>query len=257
MRKFLVGLVAVVCVATLSAFGQNKVVFDNQSGDPALVKVIGPTQCAVEVPSGAKVDAQASAGRYTIKVRYGTAGKYRYAKGEEFTVTETPTARSETTITLHKVLAGNYETLAISEDDFGRTEDVGTANKALLVATSNSVHYVIRFTATSGVAPTGSFDYDSSKPSGAQFRNFLINWTDARFDFTWSANNMRWCDGKNSPNSQSPGKWSIQCAPIGGSMTCLPTLSYTPLQGEERSIAGTAVTATTMGGVANGTWYVQ
>lgn len=118
MSKFLVGFVAAACAVTLSAFGQNKVVFDNQSGDPALVKLIGPTKTEVQVPNGARQGVVAATGKYTIKVRYGTPGSYRYSKGQEFEVTETATARSETTITLHKVIAGNYDAHPITEKDF-------------------------------------------------------------------------------------------------------------------------------------------
>ena len=49
-----------------------------------------------------------------------TAGNYRYTEGDAFDVQETPTSRSETTITLHKVVAGNYDTRPISENEFGR-----------------------------------------------------------------------------------------------------------------------------------------
>lgn len=119
MSKFAVGIVAVVCAVSLSAFGQNKVVFDNQSGDPALVKLIGPTKTEVQVANGAKAGVDAGAGKYTIKVRYGAPGNYRYSKGQEFEVTETTTARSETTITLHKVVAGNYDSRPITEAEFG------------------------------------------------------------------------------------------------------------------------------------------
>lgn len=126
MSKLVVGFVAVACAVTLSAFGQNKVVFDNQSGDPALVKLIGPTKTEVQVANGAKAGVDAAAGKYTIKVRYGTPGSYRYSKGQEFEVTETTTARSETTITLHKVVAGNYESQPISETEFGGTSSPAT-----------------------------------------------------------------------------------------------------------------------------------
>ena len=125
MRMFVVGFVAVVCGLTVSAFGQNRIVFDNQSGDRALVKLVGPTQTEVDVPNGAKVGTDASAGRYVIKVRYGTPGNYSYSKGDEFTVTETATARTETTITLHKVVAGNYDARPISEAEFGTLSSAG------------------------------------------------------------------------------------------------------------------------------------
>jgi len=128
MKKVLTWSVLIVCACAVSAFAQNKVVFDNQSGEPALVKLIGPTQKEVEVPNGAKAGTDATAGRYVIKVRYGTPGKYRYSKGEEFQVTETATAKSETTITLHKVVAGNYDSAPISEKDFGTTQVVGNTS---------------------------------------------------------------------------------------------------------------------------------
>lgn len=86
MSKFIGGFAAVVCVLTVSSFGQNRVVFDNQSGDPALVKLTGPTETEIVVPNGAQAGADAAAGRYTIMVRYGTPGSFRYSKGEEFEV---------------------------------------------------------------------------------------------------------------------------------------------------------------------------
>jgi len=119
MGKSVGWLVVAAWAVSLCAFGQNKVVFDNQSGDPALVRLIGPTKSDVQVPNGAKAGVDAAAGKYIIKVRYGTPGNYRYAKGEEFEVTETAAARSETTITLHKVVAGNYDAKPISEAEFG------------------------------------------------------------------------------------------------------------------------------------------
>lgn len=126
MSRSVVGIVAVVCVMVVSAFGQNKVVFGNQSGDPAFVKLIGPTKTEVEVPNGAKEGVDAAAGLYTIKVRYGAPGHYSYTKGDEFTVTETATARSETTITLHKVVDGNYDSHPITGTDFGEVTTMPT-----------------------------------------------------------------------------------------------------------------------------------
>jgi tetratricopeptide (TPR) repeat protein len=103
----------------VSASAQNTVSFDNQSGEPALVKLIGPTSSEIEVPDGTKQSVQASAGKYFIKVRYGVQGKYRYTKGQEFTVDETATTKSTITITLHKVVNGNYGSSPITEREFG------------------------------------------------------------------------------------------------------------------------------------------
>ena len=103
----------------ISASAQNTVSFDNQSGEPALVKLIGPTSSEIEVPNGTKPVVQVSAGKYFIKVRYGVEGKYHYTKGQEFTVDETATTTSGITITLHKVVNGNYGSSPITEQEFG------------------------------------------------------------------------------------------------------------------------------------------
>ncbi len=115
--------VVITCVSVQGA--QNTVTFDNQSGEDALVKIIGLTYKEVEVPKGAKRTVDASAGRYFIKVRYGAPSRYRYTKGEEFDVQETATTRSAITITLHKVVAGNYDARPISEKEFNQ-EPTGT-----------------------------------------------------------------------------------------------------------------------------------
>jgi hypothetical protein len=93
--------------------------FDNKSGKPALVKLTGPTSTSVEVQNGDKGTVTASAGHYFIKIRYGTPGAYSYSKGDEFDVTETATTASAITITLHKIVAGNYGSKPISESEFG------------------------------------------------------------------------------------------------------------------------------------------
>jgi hypothetical protein len=101
-----------------AAAAASKVTFDNQSGRPALVKVAGPTATSVSVENGKKESVSVAPGHYYIKVRYGTPGAYAYSKGDEFDVTETATIASDITITLHKVVAGNYGSRAISEAEF-------------------------------------------------------------------------------------------------------------------------------------------
>ena len=100
----------------------NTVTFDNQSGLSALVKLVGPTATSVEVEAGIKKTVEAAPGHYLIKVRYGTPGSYSYSKGDEFDVTETATSFSKISITLHKVVGGNYGSKAISERDFEGTD---------------------------------------------------------------------------------------------------------------------------------------
>lgn len=97
----------------------NTVTFDNKSGEPALVKVIGPSGHTIEVPNGQSRTVNAAVGEYYILVRYGSnPEKYKYAKGDPFTVTQTATQYSATTITLHPIVGGNYPTHPISAEEF-------------------------------------------------------------------------------------------------------------------------------------------
>ncbi|MFC1462660.1 hypothetical protein ACFLQU_03550 [Verrucomicrobiota bacterium] len=120
-------LKSLVTIAIASLFCQvlichggadNTVTFDNQSGQPALVKLIGPTPREVDVPVGQRRTVTVAAGQYHIKTRYGTPGKYRYTKGDEFIIKSSAKSRSETSITLHKVAHGNYSSQTISAVDF-------------------------------------------------------------------------------------------------------------------------------------------
>jgi hypothetical protein len=144
MKNLVTWSILIICTCTVPAFAQNKVIFDNQSGDPALVKLIGPTQTEVVVPNRAKVVADAAAGRYLIKVRYDTRGKYHYSKGQEFEVKETATTRSETTITLHKVTAGNYDSRPISKGEFDESSASG-------VSTPHATNSVVTIPRTEGI----------------------------------------------------------------------------------------------------------
>ncbi|MBI5902570.1 MAG: hypothetical protein HZB84_03675 [Deltaproteobacteria bacterium] len=97
----------------------NTITFENQSGEPGLVKLIGPTALSVEVPVGGSRTVNAAAGEYHILVRYGNDPKaYRYSKGDPFTVTQTATKYSATSITLHKVVGGNYPSRPASSAEF-------------------------------------------------------------------------------------------------------------------------------------------
>lgn len=98
---------------------QNTITFDNQSGDPALVKILGPSGQIIEVPDKQRRTVKVAAGEYDVFVRYGSKpDQYRYSKGEPVTVAETDTTYSVLTITLHKVVDGNYETRPISAKEF-------------------------------------------------------------------------------------------------------------------------------------------
>jgi len=118
-RFLFVIFIAVILASPFAGFAQdNEVEFDNQSGQPALVKLIGPTMKEVNVPINSKLSVTALPGNYHILVRYGTSENYQYTKGEKFEVTETATKKSKTSITLHKVIGGNYAAKPISEKEF-------------------------------------------------------------------------------------------------------------------------------------------
>ena len=156
MKSIIAWLAVVVIASTIGVYGQNTVTFDNQSGEQALVKLIGPTSKEVDVPNGAQKTVDATAGRYTIAVRYGREPNYQYTKGDEFDVKEADHARSETTITLHKVIAGNYEAHPISQEDFLKSGEFKT-----VAAHSQTGHAV---TALFPAGQTGSsFESDDKK----------------------------------------------------------------------------------------------
>ena len=97
----------------------NTVTFDNKSGEFGLVKLVGPSSLIVEVPPGKKSTVNVAAGEYYILVRYGSKPEdYKYSKGEKFHVSQTSTKYSAITITLHKVVGGNYETNPVSGEEF-------------------------------------------------------------------------------------------------------------------------------------------
>ncbi|MCX6565595.1 MAG: HEAT repeat domain-containing protein [Candidatus Aminicenantes bacterium] len=134
---FLGALVTAMAAFPSLASAQNTVTFDNQSGEPALVRMIGPTSKEIEIPNGTTNTVEAAAGKYTIMMRYGRNGEYSYEKGEEFEVTETDTTYSSITITLHKVVSGNYESHPISEKDFADSAVGSTTAPATRAQTSD------------------------------------------------------------------------------------------------------------------------
>jgi hypothetical protein len=117
-------LLVILCLATnpqvcWAQNNPNTITFDNQSGEPALVKVIGHTGLLIEVPNGESRLINVPAGQYYLLVRYGSKpDRYTYAKGDPFTVTQTETQYSVITITLHKVVGGNYSSHPISSEQF-------------------------------------------------------------------------------------------------------------------------------------------
>ena len=124
--------------------GASTVTFDNQSGKPALVKLVGPTVSSVTVENSKREGVSVAPGHYFIKVRYGTPGAYSYSKSDEFDVIETATAASSISITLHNVaetataasaitirfhleVVGDYGSKAIPKTEYGVTTTNATS----------------------------------------------------------------------------------------------------------------------------------
>jgi hypothetical protein len=98
-----------------------QITFDNQSGQPALVKLVGPSRRTAQIPDRQRRTVSAVGGKYYILTRYGSKpDEYRYSRGDSFNVTQTATRRSIITITLHKVKDGNYGSKDIAADEFER-----------------------------------------------------------------------------------------------------------------------------------------
>ena len=89
--------------AALAQDYQNSITFVNQSGEDAVVKLIGPVRLNIPVPNAANNSVRIPPGSYYILTRYCDGrGICSYSKGEPFSVTQTATEYSEIEITLHK-----------------------------------------------------------------------------------------------------------------------------------------------------------
>ena len=104
---------------TLAQAYPNTITFENQSGEGALVKLIGPVRWNIPVPNGTSRAINVPAGNYYILTRYCDSSNHcSYSKGDPFTVIQTETQYSDITITLHKVPNGNYRTYPATATEF-------------------------------------------------------------------------------------------------------------------------------------------
>lgn len=125
MKKLIISFFLLLVVFpiqdVLAQYGGNEgstITFLNQSGEPALVKLRGATNTEVYVLNNSSKTVGALGGHHYILVRYGIAPNYTYSQGDSFSVTETATEYSDITITLHKVVYGNYRSQSLSQEDF-------------------------------------------------------------------------------------------------------------------------------------------
>jgi hypothetical protein len=115
----LAGAAAATSTASQAETPRATITYDNKSGQLALVKLIGPSRRTTEVPNHQRRTVTVVGGEYYILTRYGSKrDEYTYAKGDRFHVTQTARRYSIITITLHKVVGGNYGTEPIKADEF-------------------------------------------------------------------------------------------------------------------------------------------
>ena len=140
MRSLFIGLIVLISAvihAGVASFAQAPlptITFDNQSGKPALVGLIGPSKQSVDVPDGQKRTVKAVGGEYYILTRYGASSEgYAYSKGDHFTVTQTATQVSVFTITLHPVPNGNYGSQPVSADEFEKATQGSPLNAGVIL----------------------------------------------------------------------------------------------------------------------------
>jgi hypothetical protein len=118
VRKFTAtfGLVLVAALGMQAQSGPTVTVV-NHSGQPALVRLIGEHSFSLNVPAGGVQTAQVPGDRYSVRMRYGAPGHYRYAKGSSFQIIETASQVTRAVLTLHAT-AGNMNEVPSSEAEF-------------------------------------------------------------------------------------------------------------------------------------------
>ncbi|GJL55044.1 MAG: hypothetical protein NPIRA02_21760 [Nitrospirales bacterium] len=124
IRMFLFGLIlfCVFCGTSIvwsAQLPQNKITFENHSGQNAVVKLIGPTKVVVSLVRGQKRIVRVAEGDYHVLVRYGSGPKeYSYSKSAPFTVDQPDNQVSIITFTLHRRSGGSFQSKSVSGDEF-------------------------------------------------------------------------------------------------------------------------------------------
>lgn len=99
----------------------NKIIFDNQAGQNAVAKLVGPTTLVAKLRNGQKRSVYVAKGEYYLLVRYGNSLKeFTYTKSDPFVVTEPENQHSILTITLHRVVPGNFHAHPVSGEEFDK-----------------------------------------------------------------------------------------------------------------------------------------
>jgi hypothetical protein len=99
----------------------NSITFDNQSGQNAIVKVVGSMRVVAKVQNGQKRTVHVPTGEYYFLVRYGDSPKeYTYTKSASLEVTQPEDQHSIITITLHRRVKGDFKAESVSGEEFAQ-----------------------------------------------------------------------------------------------------------------------------------------
>jgi len=95
------------------------ITIENQSGQIAEIKVIGPSREFIKVPLDQKRTVHVTQGTYHLLVRYGFSPKeYVYTKSNPFLVSEKEGKFSRITFTLHRIVTPSPGAQRVSGDEF-------------------------------------------------------------------------------------------------------------------------------------------
>jgi hypothetical protein len=121
---FAFALILVFCPTGVALLPQedqesNRIIFENQSGQLAMVKLVGPSSQSLSVRNGQNRTVVVQPGEYYFLVRYGAAaGQFSYRKSARFSVDAEPGKVTQVSVTLHTVAGGNFSTKPSSAREF-------------------------------------------------------------------------------------------------------------------------------------------
>jgi hypothetical protein len=114
-------LIPIFCIqAEVVASEKNRITFINESGEDALVKLVGPSHRVVQVSNGQSATVNIAGGTYAVYVRYGKGPGYGYARGEAFEIEDSTHSYTKASLTLHGVINGNYHVEGSSAEEFNK-----------------------------------------------------------------------------------------------------------------------------------------
>ena len=214
MSKFVVGFVALVLAASLSASGQNKVVCDNQSGAAALVKrsIAGAAQPHTRIGFGDSTsdsDSLRCDSSQSLTGEYLAANDNTKGSSPSFPRTVADRLHGAGSTDAHSSRSSPPSRWTVSAEAivFDR---IGTANRTLVERVPGGVPFADVPT-TPGIPALNSTDLDQGFSPG--FRLGVTYHTDSSFDWELSFFHLRDWDSTRSIGPDNPPDWLVMRAP--------------------------------------------